>query len=757
MRLASQIVILSAGMVAPVDALEIADQGQGRAGIRTLKRDGHKVVVDDLQRILKRVTGAKLPVAAGPPQAGSIFVGTRDEAVAGGCKDLPVLANEEILLTQRGECLYLLGGGSAGVSHAVYAWLDRIGCRWFMPGPIGECVSKRPTLVVKPFTYRHAPSFSMRSIWYAWGANSAACAQRFGEWARRNCQGSDPYIHASHNFNGLAPPRKYFVSHREYYSLIGGKRKPRQLCTSNPDVIRVAAEAIIAAFDKNPKGPHTMSLSPNDGDDFCECDKCRALDIGKPDPFNPKKPCVTDRLMVFWNAVAARVAKRYPDAKLGIYAYVSHTAAPQREKVHPSLAPVLTAQQFCTLHSIADPWCASRQKMRETLARWCGLSKNVHIYDYDPPVGHLELPSPLYTAHVTEIPMYHKMGVKGFSWECHDAWAITSPNLWISAQLQWDVTRDPNGLMDSYSRDFFGPAVEPMRRYYDALAACYRQKDVHAGWTSREMARIYQPNLVAKMRPAMNDALASAGRGVLRKRVQMVDMGLRYLEGYLKVDRAARGGSYYSIMYNVEQVQKVLDELYKANEEYMLKTQPVRWLERHTFHAKHYLPRGEAFRKRHEVWVELPKGWRVHFKAESGDPPADWAKPGFDDGKWHKLRADWQWYKLVNKPYTGKAWGRCTFKAPAADTCKDKRLFFYVGSLDERGVIYLNGQKVHSRVEDVESESWCTPFKFEVTGKVRLGEVNTLAVAADADETIGGVWRPIWLFSPKDKYFDERW
>lgn len=563
--------------------LEIADEGQAKAVIRTFERGAHATVVADLRRILKGVTGADLKVEVGPPRPGSIFIGTRDQAVAGGCKDLPELANEEILLTLRDECFYLLSGGHAGVSHAVYSWLDAIGCKWFMPGSIGECLPELPTLMAPPMTYRHTPSFAMRSIWYAWGANSPECAQRFADWARRNCQGSDPYIHASHNWDNLVPPKTYLEKHPEYFSLINGRRLPTQLCTTNPDVIRIAAETIIASFDKNPKGPHTMSLSPNDGDDFCECATCRALDR-RTDPFNPKKPCITERLVAFCNAVAERVAKRYPDAKLGFYAYVSHTAPPLSGTLHPNLAPVLTAQQFCTLHSIADTWCTSRQDMREVLAGWCKLSNNVHIYDYDPPVGHLELPSPLYTAHFSEIPMYHKMGVKGFSWECHDAWAITSPNLWISARLQWDVMRDPEHLMFSYLRYFFGPAAESMYGYYKALGACYRQHDVHARWRIEDMSKLYPAKLVKQMRVAMDMALAKAeveteGK-VYLDRVKMVDMGLRYLEAYLVIGGIKRHGDHDAVNAAADRIRKLLAEFKATNEDYMLKTQPERWLER---------------------------------------------------------------------------------------------------------------------------------------------------------------------------------
>ena len=105
------------------------------------------------------------------------------------------------------------------------------------------------------------------------------------------------------------------------------------------------------------------------------------------------------------------------------------------------------------------------------------------------------------------------------------------------------------------------------------------------------------------------------------------------------------------------------------------------------------------------------------------------------------------WHSQVDSKYTGRAWGRCAFTAPAA--CEGKPLRLFVGSLDEKGRLYLNGQLIHERTGEEEPEAWTSPFVVDVTGKVKAGQENTFAVAAEAEKTIGGLWRPIWLFSPK--------
>jgi len=415
------LVFLWPALALKANPLTVTRDGEPEARLVTASQGGYPELMGDLQRILYAMTGAVLPVSRGEPRSGTVFVGTREEALSMDKSiSLPPLEEEEILLVQEDGCLYLLAGGPSGVSHAVYRWLHGLGCRWFMPGAMGEHIPFVPTLEVAPFRHRHCPSFSMRVLWYAFGPNSPACAERFRSWGRRNCQGAHPRVAHGHNFDGLLPADRWFESHPEYYSLLRGKRDPEQICTSNREAVTAVIHQILDQFESQPNGPYTVSLCPNDGNDFCDCPACRELDAGRRDPFDPSKPCYTDRLMVFWNAVAEGVAAEYPDATLGFYAYVSHTAPPTREPIHPNLAPFFTTQQFCVLHSIADEDCGSRQLMKEMLSRYCQLNDRVHIYEYDPPVGHLDVPSPMYANHAAALPLYRDLGVKGFSMECHD-------------------------------------------------------------------------------------------------------------------------------------------------------------------------------------------------------------------------------------------------------------------------------------------------------------------------------------------------
>src|SRR5205085_169015 len=83
-----------------------------------------------------------------------------------------------------------------------------------------------------------------------------------------------------------------------YFALVAGKRQAPQLCTTNLEVIRLSAERALAAFREQP-GRQMFSLSPEDVEGFCECERCRALDR----ELRANPGVLTDRLVAFWNSI----------------------------------------------------------------------------------------------------------------------------------------------------------------------------------------------------------------------------------------------------------------------------------------------------------------------------------------------------------------------------------------------------------------------------------------------------------------------
>jgi hypothetical protein len=72
------------------------------------------------------------------------------------------------------------------------------------------------------------------------------------------------------------------------------------------------------------------------------------------------------------------------------------------------------------------------------------------------------------------------------------------------------------------------------------------------------------------------------------------------------------------------------------------------------------------------------------------------------------------------------------------------------GALDEGGVVYLNGVEIQN-TDNLPGHEWDKPFTVDVTGVLRLGEENVLAVHGWAASTLGGVFRPVHMVPEPSK------
>jgi hypothetical protein len=68
---------------------------------------------------------------------------------------------DPFLIKTTGNRLILLGQGDRGTVYSVYAFLEEhLGCRWFMPGPLGEVIPRNVSIIrVKEINDLQVPGF----------------------------------------------------------------------------------------------------------------------------------------------------------------------------------------------------------------------------------------------------------------------------------------------------------------------------------------------------------------------------------------------------------------------------------------------------------------------------------------------------------------------------------------------------------------------------------------------------------------------
>lgn len=101
----------------------------------------------ELARYLERMTGQKIRVGATARHRiyiGEVPNGIGAQRAAKFRQDLAGLAADGFLIRKAGNDIVMLGQGERGELYGCYALLERMGVRWFFPGPEHEVVPRRP-------------------------------------------------------------------------------------------------------------------------------------------------------------------------------------------------------------------------------------------------------------------------------------------------------------------------------------------------------------------------------------------------------------------------------------------------------------------------------------------------------------------------------------------------------------------------------------------------------------------------------------
>ncbi len=520
--------LLAGTSVWGAEAVVLAAHGRVQADV-VLDQRLDACVREDLVRILSALTKSTVSAVDKPGERAAVVAGLATFAPFGGRYGaLP--GDQSFQIAVSGRQLHLVGATPTTAAFAVYAFLEDLGCRWFMPGTIGEVIPTADEVVWRGKPRIETPSFLWRELRYSYGGQPET-AQDFRMWLLRN-KAVSPQVAHHHNWLNTVPPATHFKEHPEYYSVVGGQRRnDKQLCTTNPDVIRLSIEHINEYFDKNPDAT-SYSLCPDDNSDFCECPNCTALDTGKKD--KEGRRVVTDRIIAYVNAVARGIQEKHPGKRVSTYAYINHSTPPEREPIDEHVNIIFTTSVYCSGHSLGDPDCPSRRKMKADLAGWTRLSRHVYVYEYDPTPFNAELPWPMYGTHGRALPVYKEMGIQGFTHECHESWATLFPNMYVAARMMWNAGQSYDALMDELYANFFSDAGPFMRTYYREMDEAIRQYSGNMEWGTADYPQIFRPERIEQCRKALEAAAKAAQTPEVKARVQVLSMGFEYLENYLR-------------------------------------------------------------------------------------------------------------------------------------------------------------------------------------------------------------------------------
>jgi len=566
---------LSLAEVRAEEELPVFADGQARVSFAESARGGEfygpllKFAIEDFRRCFQLMTGVELPTT---PQKGTVpivfrLTGPEDGNVnaeqAAAVHDYKIVVEPTQIVIE--SVSYM------GITNGLYGLLDKWGCRWVMPGEIGEVVPKVTSLSLPLGTIDGTMSSDMRVKTYHGGEAGKA-------WVLRNRNKFGRYLPTDHNWTGHGPgavvptaiyndPAKPDTYHPEYYALIGGKRTPSQICTTNPEVIALAAKAADKFFEHAPLAD-TFPLEPNDNVDFCQCEKCVALD--PPGHTFDGLPLLTDRVVTFANEVAKLVREKHPGKKVGIFAYINHTLPPVNVKPDPDLVVSVCRFNYDHHRLIPREEGDSASQFYQLVKDWKKLVPNVFVYEYNPTYWNANLLSPNYLDFAQTIKDLKEIGSIG-SYPDGMIYYDNATNFLIYYMLfrfSVDASLDPTKELAAMCDAFYGPAAKPMLAYYQTMAETTNHKLEDGGLFGggfRYYYKIFNPDMIERARQSLDVALKEAPAGsVYHRRVELAALNQSYLVAYLDGVWKAQAGDYRGSVEAFDRMDKIVPKLGEA-------------------------------------------------------------------------------------------------------------------------------------------------------------------------------------------------
>jgi hypothetical protein len=422
--------------------------------------DSTRAVAAELAGYLRRMTGAVFEVGSGDGTAG-IILGTLaqfpDDQLRGpleirGTSD----GREAYAIRAEPGRVRLIGASDLGASHAAFRFLEILGCRWFFPAPEWEVVPRAAELSFN-FNETDRPVILARRIWYGYGffrdggeSGEPGSLADYRAWSRHNRMAGSFAVTAGHIWQTIiARNQAVFEENPEYLALVKGQRQGPQFCVSNPAVRRIAIEFALDSLRRRPAAD-MVSMETSDGSDHCECGPCE------------KMGSITDRAFGLANEVARAVAAEFPGKMVGMLAYNDHSEPPSfnlEPNVYVQLTAGFTRGRY-TFDELVDLWPTRTANIGfyEYFSVW--------LWDFDRLPGGRGANVPYIREHIRR---YAARNATSMDAESGNNWGPHGRGYYIANRLMWNPDADVEALLADFYGKAFGPAADPMRRYYERL------------------------------------------------------------------------------------------------------------------------------------------------------------------------------------------------------------------------------------------------------------------------------------------------
>ncbi len=450
-----------------------------------------KTAARELAAYLKKISGADFKVTSRPSEGVNIYVGQTKvvKALVPGF-DWDSLKRDGILIKTGAKYLILAGDRPRGTLYAVYTFLEEyLGVR-FLTAEAETVPENRDITLPGNIKKVKTPDFFSREAYYKMNMANPVHAVKLklnghNNFIPEEWGGHCELIGFAHTFGRLLLRKEdYYEAHPEWYAEIDGKRVPTQPCLSNTEMLDQVAANVLRELDKR-KDPQMISITQNDNESPCRCEKCRAL--------VEKYGSESGILIHALNYIYDKVKDRYPDVLLETFAYQYTVPAPTNIKPVDNVIirlcdiennfgePIEEKSKHkpyrviknCRIFPYADQQNVNAD-FYGNLEAWGRIAKNLFIWNYTVNFNNYYIIHPNFHSLKPDVQSFRKHHACAV-FEQGDCFNMTPAfnalKNYLIAHLLWDPDIDDDAVIRDFMQNYYGPC---WRYLYEVICGCER-------------------------------------------------------------------------------------------------------------------------------------------------------------------------------------------------------------------------------------------------------------------------------------------
>ncbi len=438
---------------------------------------GSKVLVGDLEAS-HRIYVGKIPSHIPPAAAQKLRA------------DLSAIKKDGFIVRRIGPDVIIVGNGARGNLFGSYAFLERLGARWYFPGRSHEVVPRRRIDWRGPLEIVESPAVPERVL--SFDGDNYTPLEDWIDFAAKVRVNRFAFFQTSppmQDWYVYARPRLLLECEKRGLMIETGSHLlssflPRNLFREHPDWFRMNEQGQRANdYNFNPFSTAALGyVARGVVDHLSRTPEAVLFHVWPDDIFGggwshePGKEQYTpsDQSLLAANEIVRRLHETLPMAKLAFLAYHDTVFPPRMVKPEPGIVYFYAPRERCYAHSLSDPECGLNKRYRSALeealpAFGPGNAEAFEYYVDEILFMNLTCP-PLPDVIKRDVAYYRQLGIPAVAGLVVSQGEYVTPavNAFLYPQALWNPQRDLNESLKEYALIYFGDAG--LAVYFNELA-----------------------------------------------------------------------------------------------------------------------------------------------------------------------------------------------------------------------------------------------------------------------------------------------